>query len=139
LIKYSDNWQGDVQKFIDTHTAIILQQFLPNVMEYGDKRVFMIEGEIVGAFSRIPTAGEIRANIAVGGTAFPTKLTTNEIEICNQLSTMLKENDLFFAGIDLLDEHLIEINVTSPTGLTTLMQLGQIDFTDVAEIIERAC
>lgn len=137
LIEAEEDWQPKLLAMLNDHGTIVLQQFLPQVATHGDKRVFMLDGEIIGAFQRKPADGEIRANLAVGGAAFSTTLTAREKEICAKLRPWLHEKGLFFAGIDLIDGHLIEINITSPTGLTTLKQLGQLDFPLVADRLER--
>lgn len=121
---------------IKTHGTLVLQEFLPEVKTDGDKRVYMIDGEIIGSFQRIPKGGEIKANLSAGGTAYKTSLSDREKEICDSLSFWLKKNHIVFAGIDILNGFLIEINVTSPTGLTTLMLLEEIDFQGTGKKIE---
>ena len=95
---------------------IMVQRYLPAVRQ-GDKRIVLIDGEAVGAVNRIPAAGEARANLHVGGRAVKTSLTAREREICAAIGPSLKEQGLIFVGIDVIGEHLTEINVTSPTGL----------------------
>lgn len=97
----------------------IVQQYLSNVKS-GDKRIIFVEGEILGAFKRIPNHNSIKTNLVVGGRAVPTELSDKELEICKKVGILLKEKDLFLVGIDLIDEQIIEINTTSPTGLTVL-------------------
>lgn len=123
---------------IKTHGTVVLQEFLPEVKTDGDKRIYMIDGEIIGSFQRIPKDGEIKANLSAGGSAYKTSLTNREKEICDSLSGWLKENKIVFAGIDVLNGFLIEINITSPTGLTTLMLLEEIDFQGAGKKIEDA-
>ena len=97
----------------------IAQAFLPAVSE-GDKRIILVDGEPVGAINRIPGKGEIRSNLAAGGTAARTELTGREREICAALGPELKQRGLLFVGIDVIGGMLTEINVTSPTGLAAL-------------------
>ena len=97
----------------------IAQAFLPAVAE-GDKRIVLIDGEIAGAINRKPGAGEIRSNLAAGGTAHATGLTDREREICAALGPELKARGLLFVGIDVIGGHLTEINVTSPTGIIAI-------------------
>ncbi len=97
----------------------IAQAFLPAVTE-GDKRIVLVDGEIAGAINRKPGAGEIRSNLAAGGTAFATELTDREREICAALGPELKRRGLIFVGIDVIGGHLTEINVTSPTGIVAI-------------------
>lgn len=108
--------------------ALVLQEFLPNVSQ-GDKRVFIIDGEPLGVMNRIPPEGSITSNLAKGGTAAITKLTPRELEIATTVGKILKKEGLFFAGIDLIDNHLTEINLTSPTGLKTYHKLTGVDLT----------
>ncbi len=97
----------------------IAQAFLPAVAE-GDKRIVLVDGEVAGAINRKPGAGEIRSNLAAGGKAHATELTTREREICAALGPELKARGLLFVGIDVIGGMLTEINVTSPTGIVAL-------------------
>jgi len=97
----------------------IAQAFLPAVAE-GDKRIVLVNGEVAGAINRKPGAGEIRSNLAAGGTAHATQLTDREREICAALAPELKARGLLFVGIDVIAGHLTEINVTSPTGIVAI-------------------
>jgi glutathione synthase len=83
----------------------------------GDKRIVLIDGEAVGAVNRVPATGEARANLHVGGRAMKSELTPREREICAAIGPTLREQGLIFVGIDVIGDHLTEINVTSPTGL----------------------
>jgi glutathione synthase len=98
----------------------MIQAFLPAVAK-GDKRIVLVDGEIAGAINRIPGEGEIRSNLAVGGSAAKTELTARELEICAALAPELKARGLLFVGIDVIGgEWLTEINVTSPTGIVAI-------------------
>lgn len=98
----------------------MVQAFLPSVAE-GDKRIVLVDGIVAGAINRIPGAGEIRSNLAVGGSATKTELTPREREICDVLGPELKKRGLLFVGIDVIGgEWLTEINVTSPTGIVAI-------------------
>jgi glutathione synthase len=97
----------------------MVQKFLPRVRE-GDKRIILVDGEPAGAINRLPREGEIRSNLAAGGGAHATALTPREIEICARLGPRLKSLGLLLVGIDVIDGHLTEINVTSPTGLVAI-------------------
>ena len=98
----------------------MVQAFIPGVAQ-GDKRIVLIDGEIAGAINRIPGAGEIRSNLAVGGSAARTELTDRELEICAAMGPELKQRGLLFVGIDVIGgEWLTEINVTSPTGIVSI-------------------
>ncbi|WP_257538833.1 glutathione synthase [Sphingobium sp. CFD-1] len=98
----------------------MVQAFIPGVAK-GDKRIVLVDGEVAGAVNRIPGAGEIRSNLAVGGSAAKTQLTEKEEEICAALGPELKRRGLLFVGIDVIGgEWLTEINVTSPTGIVSI-------------------
>jgi glutathione synthase len=105
----------------------MLQKFIPEIAQ-GDKRIVLIDGEIAGAINRVPGKGEIRSNLAVGGTAAKTQLTSREREICAALAPELKKRGLLFVGIDVIGgQWLTEINVTSPTGIVAIDSLNGTD------------
>ena len=105
----------------------VLQKFLPEISQ-GDKRIVLVDGEVAGAISRVPASGEIRSNLAVGGTAQATELTDTEREICAALAPELKRRGLLFVGIDVIGgKWLTEINVTSPTGIVAIDKFNGTD------------
>ena len=101
---------------------IIIQEFLKKV-QTGDKRVILFDGVPVGCINRVPKKGSFKANLHLGGTAEITTLTRKEKKICQTIKKYLVKNKFFFVGIDIIDEKLTEINVTSPTGLVQINQL----------------
>jgi glutathione synthase len=105
----------------------VVQAFVPEISE-GDKRIVLVDGEVAGAINRIPGAGEIRSNLAVGGSAAKTDLTETEREICAALAPELKARGLLFVGIDVIGgKWLTEINVTSPTGIVAIDKYNGTD------------
>ncbi|MCA1652662.1 MAG: glutathione synthase [Sphingomicrobium sp.] len=104
----------------------IAQAFLPSVAD-GDKRIVLVDGEVAGAINRRPAGGEIRSNLAAGGSAEVTELTEREREICAVLGPELKRRGLAFVGIDVIGGHLTEINVTSPTGIVAIDRFNGTD------------
>jgi glutathione synthase len=105
----------------------VVQAFVPEISE-GDKRIVLVDGEVAGAINRIPGAGEIRSNLAVGGSAAKTELTETEREICAALGPELKALGLLFVGIDVIGgKWLTEINVTSPTGIVAIDKYNGTD------------
>lgn len=105
----------------------MVQAFIRDVAS-GDKRIVLIDGEVAGAINRIPGKGEIRSNLAVGGSAVRAELTARELEICAELGPELKRRGLLFVGIDVIGgEWLTEINVTSPTGLVAIDRFDGVD------------
>ena len=116
-----------IKSFIKKHNFIMCQKYLPKINK-GDKRVFIIDGKIVGAISRIPKNGSFLTNLSKGGKAINTILTSYEKKISNKIGNDLKKDNIFFAGIDFIDQKLNgDINVTSPTGLKTLYDLSKIN------------
>jgi glutathione synthase len=104
---------------------IMIQRYLPEIRK-GDKRIILIEGEPVGAVSRVPSEGEARANLHVGGRAQKTVLTEREREICARIGPDLRATGQIFVGIDVIGDYLTEINVTSPTGIHEINRLDGV-------------
>jgi len=104
----------------------MVQRYLAEVRE-GDKRIILVDGEAAGAINRVPARDETRSNLHVGGTAKPAELTAREKEICARLGPELKRRGLIFTGIDVIGDHLTEINVTSPTGIRQVKAFGGND------------
>jgi glutathione synthase len=104
----------------------MVQAFLPDVSK-GDKRIVLIDGEPAGGVNRLPKAGEIRSNLAVGGKGAATELTPREMEICAAIGPELAKRGLVFVGIDVIAGYLTEINVTSPTGIVAIDRFNGTD------------
>ena len=104
----------------------MVQQFLPDVSA-GDKRIVLVDGVATGAINRLPKPGEIRSNLAAGGSAQATGLTPREEEICARIGPELKRRGLVFVGIDVIAGYLTEINVTSPTGIVAIDRFNGTD------------
>jgi len=104
----------------------VVQKFLPAVRE-GDKRIILVDGAFAGAVNRVPAADDLRSNMVRGGVPAATELTAREREICARLGPALRERGLLFVGIDVIGDFLTEINVTSPTGIRAIKNLGGPD------------
>ena len=104
----------------------VVQKFLPAVKQ-GDKRIILVDGDYAGAVNRIPAADDLRSNMVRGGAAAATDLTAREREICKRLGPSLRERGLLFVGIDVIGDFVTEINVTSPTGIRAIKNLGGAD------------
>ena len=116
-----------INKFIKKHDYIMCQKFLPKISK-GDKRVFIINGKVCGAISRVPKQGSFLSNMSKGAKPINIKLTSKENNISKLIAKDLKKEKIFFAGIDFIDQKLNgDINVTSPTGLKTLYDLSGIN------------
>ena len=126
-----------IKKYLNKINHVMAQTFLPGVKK-GDKRVFIINGIVKGVIKRIPSKNSILSNLSQGGKAFKTTLNSKELKISNYVAKKLKQQNIFFAGIDLVSNHLIgDINVTSPTGLKNHYDLTgvnlAVDFWDTLE------
>ena len=116
-----------INKFIKKHDHIMCQKYLPKISK-GDKRVFLINGKVYGAISRVPKKGSFLSNMSKGAKPINIKLTRKENRISKMIAKDLKKENIFFAGIDFIDQKLNgDINVTSPTGLKTLYDLSGIN------------
>ena len=113
-----------IKKFIKKHDHVMCQKFLPKISK-GDKRVFIINGKVCGAISRVPKKGSILSNMSKGAKPINIKLTKIEKKVSRLIAKDLKKENIFFAGIDFIDKRLNgDINVTSPTGLKTFFDLS---------------
>ena len=116
-----------IKSFIKKHDHIVCQKYLSRITR-GDKRVFLINGEITGVISRIPKQGSFLSNMSKGARPIASKLTKIEKKISKLIAIDMKKENIFFAGIDFIDQKLNgDINVTSPTGLKTLYDLTKIN------------
>ena len=116
-----------LEKFLlSEHEPIMAQEYLP-IVKKGDKRIILINGEPVGCLNRIPAEGEFRSNLGVGGLPELSELSPRDIEICQRISKTLIDYDLYFVGIDVIGDFLTEINVTCPTGVRQIKELGGPD------------
>ena len=125
-IKDNDsNFNVIIENFLNSNEEqFIIQSYIPEVKK-GDKRIILIDGEVVGAINRIPAKNENRSNMHVGGKPIKTSLNKNDKLICDTISPHLKAKGLFFVGIDVIGNYLTEINVTSPTGIREINRLNK--------------
>ena len=111
--------------FKQSNEPLMIQKYIPDVRN-GDKRIILLNGESVGAINRIPSKGESRSNMHVGGKPMKTSLTERDHFICKTISESLKQKGLIFVGIDIIGDYLTEINVTSPTGIREIKSHSSI-------------
>ena len=98
----------------------MIQKFIPEIKS-GDKRILMVDGEPVPyCLARVPAEGELRGNLAAGGTGVGQPLSDRDRWIAEQIGPTLKEKGLLFVGLDVIGDYLTEINVTSPTCIREL-------------------
>lgn len=110
------------------------QAYLPAVRA-GDKRILLVDGEVLGAVLRVPAEGESRANFHAGGRAEKAQIDDDDRRIIDTIAPRLRADGLFFVGIDVIGGKLTEINVTSPTGLQEISALDGVDY--AARVLDR--
>lgn len=132
------NARGIVQLVTADGTRLaMVQEFLPDVTK-GDKRVLLLDGEVLGAINRIPRSDDFRSNIHVGGSVEPYEVTKTEAAMIADIAPRLKKDGLIFVGLDVIGGKLTEVNVTSPTGIQQLSQhRGRDVAADVIQWVER--
>jgi glutathione synthase len=121
-----DNLNALIEMFTAmSREPIMVQRYLPEIRR-GDKRIILIDGVAAGGVLRVPSPGEARANLHVGGRAEKTDLTPRERDICAAIGPALAAQGLVFVGIDVIGDYLTEINVTSPTGIQEINRLDGV-------------
>jgi glutathione synthase len=117
--------------------AIIAQRYLPEVRQ-GDKRLIVLNGAPLGCTLRVPRADEHRGNIHVGGTCIKAEVTARDREICREVAPRLRQEGLYFVGLDIIGDYLTEVNVTSPTGIQEINNLNNVCLeAQVIDFVER--
>jgi glutathione synthase len=109
---------------LDARRLAMVQVFMPEV-KVGDKRILVLDGEPLGAILRVPSSEEVRSNLRVGGTAVKATLDAADRHIVQTLAPRLRQDGLWFVGIDVIGGKLTEVNVTSPTGIQSMERLDQ--------------
>jgi glutathione synthase len=141
-IFYGHRDDRNINSLIETMThegrePIIAQQYIPEVRQ-GDKRLIMLNGAPLGCTLRVPRADEHRGNIHVGGTCVKAEITPRDREICGEVGPRLRQEGLYFVGLDIIGDYLTEVNVTSPTGVQEINALNGVRLeTQVIEFVER--
>lgn len=131
LDKKDENYNQITERFINQLSEpFIVQKFLPEIRN-GDKRIILINGEPIAALRRVPKNQEIRSNIHVGGRCEAIKMSKQDMKICNEIKKFLKDEGLFFVGIDIIGDYLTEINVTSPTCIQEIKKLHKLDISKI--------
>ena len=112
------------------HHPIMAQKFIPEISK-GDTRIILINGEpLPYGLTRIPKPGEIRANLAKGGSGVIRSINKNDEIIINRIKPYLIEKNLNFVGVDVIGPYLTEINITSPTGLVEIQNQSNINYAE---------
>jgi glutathione synthase len=117
---------------------VMAQQYLSAVRESGDERVILLDGEPLGAIARRPREDEHRSNIHVGGSVHKVVLGDRQRRICERVAPRLRADGLYFVGLDIIGDHLTEVNVTSPTGVQEINRLDGVSLeARVIDFVER--
>ena len=126
-----ENYNQIIERFIDQlKEPFIVQKFLSEI-KHGDKRIILVNGEPIAALRRIPKSNEIRSNIHVGGNCEAVKISQQDLKICEEIKGFLRDEGLFFVGIDVIGKYLTEINVTSPTCIQEIKKHHSIDISKI--------
>jgi len=142
VIKSLDSYQGKAVTRVSTNEKnlnnviekltkngrlpVMVQQYLPNIIK-GDKRILVLGGRILGAVNRVPKDGSYLSNFGQGGSGHKTEITKQDQEIAERLAPFLRKNGIHFAGLDIIDGYLTEINITCPTGLQHINRLEGVN------------
>jgi glutathione synthase len=105
---------------------IMVQEYLKSVKQDGDIRILLLNGEIIGAMRRKPKKGDFRTNVHAGGEVFTHRVTAHEQRVCRVIKEKLIQDGLYFAGIDLIDGKLVEVNCVSPGGIPRINRLNNV-------------
>ncbi len=120
------NYYTHASKLYADREPIMVQEYLESVKTEGDVRILMLNGDILGAMRRMPAEGEFRANVHAGGRVFKHDLTDAQIRICHTISDRLIQDGLYFVGIDVIGDKLVEINCVSPGGIPRINSLNDV-------------
>jgi glutathione synthase len=136
LEKNDKQLKNKINKIIDEEkNYAIVQKFMDEIYK-GDKRIFLLNGEPLGGVVRVPKKGDFRANLVIGGTPKKYTLNKDDKKIIKTIKPYLIEHGLYLAGIDIIKDKLIEINVTCPTGLVPIRKLDKKNITkDIVEFL----
>jgi glutathione synthase len=105
---------------------IMVQEYLDSVKYEGDIRILLLNGEILGAMRRMPKKGDFRTNIHAGARALKHEVTEEERRICERIRERLVRDGLYFVGIDIIGNKLVEINCVSPGGIPRINRLNKV-------------
>jgi glutathione synthase len=121
-----------------TREPIMVQEFLEIVKKDGDIRILLLNGEILGAMRRIPMKGDFRTNVHAGASVFKHTVTERDKEICRAIKDRLIKDGLYFVGIDVIGDKLVEINCVSPGGIPRINKLDGVKLeVNVIDFVER--
>lgn len=128
VIVLEKNAKSNINSLLDFYidesgdNYVILQEYIEGA-ENGDVRVLMLNGKFIGAYNRRPAIGEVRANIQTGGTAHKYVMTESQKRVCKKVGTKLVNDGLYFVGLDMIGDKILEVNVLNPGGITNINKL----------------
>jgi len=131
VIVLEKNARSNINSLLDFYiddtgdNYVILQEYIEGAEE-GDVRVLMLNGKFIGAYNRKPATGEIRANIQAGGTAHKYTMTESQKRVCKKVGAKLVADGLFFVGLDMIGDKILEVNVLNPGGITNINRLEKV-------------
>lgn len=132
VIILEKNARSSIKSLLDFYISgkgkehyVIIQEFLEGAEE-GDVRVLMLNGQFLGAYNRKPADGELRANIEQGGTPHKYVMTEAQMSVCRKVGPKLASDGLFFVGLDMIGEKVLEINVCNPGGISNINALNKV-------------
>ncbi len=143
VIVLEKNAQSNINSILDFYihgsgesNYIIIQEYIEGA-ENGDIRVLMLNGKFLGAYKRKPPEGDIRANIQVGGTAHKYQMSDSQMAVCRKIGPRLAGDGLFFVGVDMIGDKILEVNVLNPGGISNINKLNRVKLhTKVVDFIE---
>lgn len=143
VIVLEKNAQSNINSILDFYIQgsgesnyIIIQEYIEGA-EDGDVRVLMLNGKFLGAYNRKPPEGDIRANIQVGGSAHKYKMTDSQMSVCRKIGPRLAADGLFFVGVDMIGDKILEVNVLNPGGISNINRLNKVKLhLNVVDFIE---
>lgn len=131
VIVLEKNAQSNINSILDFYihgqgddNYIIIQEYIEGA-EQGDVRVLMLNGKFLGAYNRRPPEGDVRANIQVGGTAHKYKMTESQMAVCRKIGPRLASDGLYFVGVDMIGDKILEVNVLNPGGISNINKLDK--------------
>ncbi len=131
VIVLEKNARSNINSLLDFYiddsgeNYVILQEYIEGA-EHGDVRVIMLNGKAIGAYHRKPAVGEVRANIQAGGSAHKYTLTESQKRVCKKIGSKLVADGLFFVGLDMIGDKILEVNVLNPGGITNINRLNKV-------------
>ena len=131
VIVLEKNARSNINSLLDFYidetgdNYVILQEYIEGAEE-GDVRVLMLNGKFIGAYNRKPAEGEIRANIQTGGTAHKYTMTESQKRVCKKVGTKLVSDGLYFVGLDMIGDKILEVNVLNPGGITNINKIEKV-------------